>query len=324
MRTFFWLAVTVVAAGCGAEPELAYSSTLEARTRGVVLSADGLVAQAAMVDTTCTIDTTWGCAVADLDLPTEEERVVDRYDGWTLAVSEVGLHRFGDSASDADELALTGVVDARLSDAGMVAVVADGSGCAFVGEDGSVALPGGLCAPGISVAAERRVGGLIIGNGEGLFHVDLQGAIQISGPADQVVAAPDGALVAAWRGEPVVRGLDADGEERWTVATDGAVRDVAVRGEDQILVLVEEGEAGSLERRSLATGERFASYPLPSADGSLVVSENGRTVGIILPDAVHFHSLDLPGEPPVVQRDLPRCLFVDTPSDGRWIPRASD
>ena len=134
---------------CVSENELRYTSTLQAETNGVRLSEDGYDGFAAMSGTTCTIDANWGCPVADEDLPTEGEKVVDHHLGTTLATSDVGLHTIDagkwQQSLDVD---LWGLRTASLHDRGTMAISGDVRACT-------------LTDIGVDSGAERVTGGLI-------------------------------------------------------------------------------------------------------------------------------------------------------------------
>jgi hypothetical protein len=311
------LLLTLFAGACASdEGELQYTSTLEAQTRGVVLSYDGLDAYAAMGDTTCKVDTTWGCPTADGDLPTDDEWVIDHFEGRTLAASDLGVHMLDGSQvwlEDAD-LAVDQVRDARITSKGLVVLAGDENGCSMANEDGSVALPGEFCLPNLSAAVDRTEGALLVATSDGLFRVDGSGVHPLPGSGDLVAVGHDGVFYTATRGATGLTAFDPAGTTLWTAETAGPVVSIAARGDTgDLLALVRDGGLGALERHDGASGETAASYALPAAEGDLVTSGNGRTVGIVLPDAVHYYSLDLPGEAPVIDETPATDCMVDTP-----------
>lgn len=311
------LLLTLLAGACSTgDGELQYTSTLEAQTRGVVLSYDGLDAFAAMGDTTCRVDTTWGCPTADADLPSEDEWILDHFDGLTLAASDVGVHTLDGSQAWLTDLDVTvdGVRDAKLTSTGVMVVSGDESGCSMSNEDGSVALPGTFCLPTVSSAVDRVEGSMIVATDDGLFRVDASGVTRLPGTGDLVAANDEGLFVTATRGSSGLRAFDHNGVPVWTAETDGPVQSIAMRGDTgDLLALVSNDGLGALERHQGATGETAASYALPAAGGDLISSGNGRTVGIVLPDAVHYYSLDLPGEAPVIDATPATDCMQDVP-----------
>lgn len=309
------LALVLLAGACTTEGELSYTSTLQAETQGVRLSYDGLDAYAAMSGTTCQIDTSWGCPTADADLPTDDERVSDHFDGLTLAVSDAGVHVISDTQEwlQADDLAIDDVRDAKLTAMGILVIAGDSDSCMLSSEDGSQVLPGALCAIDAITTVDRGDSALVVGTTDGVYRVDETGAERLAETADLVSAGVNGVVYMAQSGGTDLIALDRNGGLLWETQTDGAIHSLAPRGDKgSVLVLTENGSVGSLLRID-GEGQEQAAYAVPGADGELVVSGNGRTVGIVTPEAVHYYSLDLAGEEPVVDT-TPSGSCIDTQS----------
>lgn len=301
------LPILLAAVGCAQNAsELRHTATLDAETDGVVLSYDGTDAWAAMRGTTCTIDTSWGCPTQDLDLPTEDEHIVDAFEGTTLATSSQGVYIL-EGGAWVDTLDLEGVRTARITHEGVLVVAGDATDCALTSAFGSIELPAAVCAA--SDVTVDRAGALIAATEDGLYRLDPAGVVRIEGSGDTVASDPaTGILVTAARGTSTLVGRS-DAGVVWTVDAPGPVKSLAMRGDrGEALVLVDEGDRGSLVRVDAADGSTLASYPLPTAEGQVVVSGDGRTLGIVHPEQVHWYRLEVDGEEAVVDADVPSCL----------------
>lgn len=310
------LAVACVGlAACATDNELQYRSTLQADTRGVALSDDGLTAYAAMVGTTCAIDTTWGCPVSDQDLPPTDERVVDHYLGKTLAQGDGELYFLDGDVWDASaDLAVPGLKAARLSDVGVLALRGSETSCSFTAGETEVTVSGALCGDDVRVAVDRR-GAIVAATSQGVFRADAAGVRQIAAEGDLVsVDAVLGHTYVAVAGRTQVTALSDDGAVLWVDDEPGPVQDVAVRGDKRDLLVLSEGDGGFgvLRRIDGETGGELSIGRLPDAHGQVVTSYNGRTVAIVTPTAVHHYELVVDGEPEVINDEDVTCGTIPT------------
>ena len=289
------------AGGCVTENELRYLSTLPSRTHGVVLSEDAIESYVAMNGTTCTIEPSWGCPTEDVDLPTDRERIVDHFEGRTLAQSTAGVHLLTGSAWDAtDDVLVADVKVARLTRGGPLVLHGASASCSLRLPSGvEVSMPGEVCGADLEAAVDRDGDALWLATGERVVRVDAEGIRSVLGDED-LVARDDTLHVAylARRQGRKLRAVDDLGRVQWEVLTRGPVVDVATRGgRGDVLVLQRDGELGLLERRSGTDGQVLASYPLPGAEGEMVVSANGVGLAIEQDDEVHYYVFEVPGEP---------------------------
>lgn len=303
--------------GCAIENELRYTATLDASTHGVVLTDDGLQSHAAMSGTTCTIDPRWGCPTDDADLPTEDETVVDHHGGITLGRSAVGVHTITGSAWDAvDDLLLTDVRVARLTDAGRVVLAGTPQTCALhVDGADPTGVPESLCAEGVRASVDRERSDLWVAADDGLYRVGARGIARFgSDGADRVARDATRRLTfLAHTGGTALRALDDDGSPVWSVATGGSIRSMATRGDKgDVLVLVSRPDGfGVIERRDGASGLLRSASEVPDGDGELAVSGNGAAIAIVRADQVHYYAMDVAGEQAVVDPTPPRCMQDD-------------
>ena len=299
-----------MAVGCGTENELQYRSSLDAETHGVALSHDGLDSYAAMVGTTCTIDTAWGCPTADEDLPTEDERVTDHYRGTTLAVSDEGVHLLRGAVWDGETSALAQVRTAKLTDAGVLALGGSAEACWYHQDGMKSEVPASLCADGTTVGVDRR-GGLVAATPDGVFAVDGEGVRTVHEDADlAAVDAVGGRTYVARRGERTLTALDDAGAVLWTTEASGPVVDIEVRGDKQDLVVFASvsDDLGNIERIDGPSGARRSSTRVPTTTGELVLSGNGHTLALVGRDTVHHFSFVIDGEDPVVRGESVDCF----------------
>lgn len=304
------LVVACVGLGaCAVDNELQYRSTVSAETRGVALSDDGLTSYAAMVDTTCALDTHWGCSVNDENLPTDDERVVDHYDGRTLAQSADRLFWMNGDTWNGDEAEVPQLRAARLSDTGLLSLHGGGDSCAFSAGEDVIEVDGALCAEGVRVAVDRR-GAIVAATAQGVFRADRVGVTRIADSGDRVaVDASLGQIYVATAGSPRVTAYDDAGVVRWTANTTSAVTDIAVRGDKLDLLVLAAGDNGTglLRRIDGETGEEVSVGRLPDGHGEVVTSLNGRMIAIVTPTAIHHYEMVVEGEADVVNDEEVTC-----------------
>lgn len=309
MRTIL-LVACAAAVGCQVENELQYRSTVRAETDGVVLSRDGLNAFAAMAGTTCTLDTRWGCAVDDQDLPTDEERIFDHFDGVTLAVSADDLHFMdGGTWTAGADVHVEGIQSARLTDAGFLALRTTATGCMLKTGDEDVSMPAALCAAE-SIDVDRA-GALIAATPDGVYRADAQGYRRIADGADRVAVDPAlDQLYVATTGTRVVKALDHDGTQLWSIERPGAVQDIATRGDKGDLVVLTSADDGfgTLERIDGATGAVMSDSRIPVGEGDIVVSGNGRMITVVLADEIHNFEMIVKGENAPIGDESVSCI----------------
>lgn len=293
--------VCLAAWACASENELRYTATLDADTRGVVLTEEGDASVAAMSGTTCTIDPRWGCPVDDADLPTAEESVVDHHRGVTLGVSPRGLHQIDrDGWKRGSDLGIPAVATARLTEAGVAAVWNDGTRCAAVSGGEAYAAPDAACA-NLDVTVDRDAGVLYVATDEGVYALGRSEARQllIEGSKPDLVSWDPklGQLYAAVTGSDIVIAVDPQGKKVWATQLAGAIQSVETRGRlGELLVLLKGDDGlGTLDRLDGETGDELGSSTVPDGEGEVVTSDDGTTVAIVREDEVHFFELEPDG-----------------------------
>ncbi len=202
---------------------------------------------------------------------------------------------------------------ARLFDGGAVMVAGDVRRCTVERLGGaSIEVPGALCDEAVELSIDRRDGTLFVSTSDGVYRVDATAAARVSGAGDLVAwDATLGLLYTATKGETELSALRTTGDVAWSVEAGGPIADLAARGRrGQVLALIERADGlGAIERRDGESGRLLGRSMLPDDGGDVVVSDNGRTVGIVRPGEVHFFSLDTEGdEQPVVDETPPECI----------------
>lgn len=301
--------------GCTSENQLVYTATLEAQTKGVALSNDGLDAYAGMVEQTCTIDTNWGCPTADADITSSsDERVVDHWGNETLAVSSVGLHRIVDGRWDAATDVVAPEVRAAALFSGGKSIVYGQDGSCWMALDGAdpVLVADEACDDGVKYTVNRATGTLFAGTMAGVYAFDADGYRSIAAAGNLVsYDASLGYLYVATLGARSLRALDERGAVVWEVTTGGPVVSIAARGEvGEVLVLTSRPDGlGEIERRDGSSGRLISTSVVADGEGTeLVVSESGTTVATVDEDeGVDFYDL-LDGTTPPIHPTPPECI----------------
>jgi outer membrane protein assembly factor BamB len=300
MRRLVVTALALSACNQGSSVDLPLRAVLEARVQDVVLDDDGSLADAAMSDMICVVDTRAGLVVGDMDLTDGAERILDARDGRALALADGHLH-----AIDAIELSTSedlGVQasDARFVDAGWTAIVSDEAGCGVAFGDGAEtrawSLPTGSCGGGVGFSADRASGRTFVADGDALVSIDADGTTSIveGVSADRAeFDAKSGDVIIGEIGGDLVRAIDADGIVQWAVSVDGNVHDFAVAGDSGLLVIsVDQGDlGGEIVVMNSVTGEDVVSHLVPETP-DVAVSANGTALALSGSDAVYFYDVD--------------------------------
>jgi hypothetical protein len=315
MRHLIPIALALSLAACQSDQELRHTSTLQAVTNGVVLSDDGSEGFAAMQGTTCTIHTGWGCPTSDTNLPTYEERIVDHYRGETLGASPAGVHRIVNREwLEVEDIEIDDVVAARLTDEGAVFIRGDVDNCSVQWEDGTaVVAPSAACEMGGKVSVDREGGSIIVATSDGIITLNRDSSEAITERGDLVAWDRVTRLIyTADIGATTLRALTRRGALVWEVETLGAIRSLTALGRrGEVLVLVQNAEQmGTAERHDGETGKLLGTSTLPDAEGELSSSDNGQGIAVEREDEVHFYSLELSDDEPVVT-DSPNCPNLD-------------
>ncbi|MEM6927846.1 MAG: hypothetical protein AAF602_13020 [Myxococcota bacterium] len=307
--------VGLAAVGCASETQFVYRSTVITETDGVAMSDDGLTSFAAMGGLTCALDVRWGCPTTEDDLPTDEEQVLDHLDGLTLATSaETTLHFMDGGAWNPDrDMDVPSLKTARLSDAGLLTLTS-ADACALEIDGVTHTVDAEFC--GASAYEVDRRGAMLAITDSGVLRADASGMTRLTdhGNLASVDLAHD-LVFAATTGEDALRAVDVEGSEVWSVTLDQPVRDLAARGDKgDVLVLTESADGlGQIELLDGATGEGTLLGRVPSAEGSLEVSGNGRTIALVFEGEVHHYEIVVEGEPTPVGEEV-ECQELPIPN----------
>ena len=300
MRLFSVVLALVVATGCTSnQVSFEHQSQLQTRAKGLALLDDSDVAQVGMGGNTCAVQTNSGVIGADFDVAVGEDDVVqDAIGTATVVVGSAGVYvvdqgfgGFGDP-----QVRLTDVVQSRLlNDGTVIAVHGQGSDCAIAWEGGGTVPLAGGCGGGVAV--DRATGTVFAANGAGLTIADA-GGDSIVVPGDFDLVAFDGASEAAYAstgGNSEIHALEADGTPRWAADLGGTITSIDDMGPmGAVAVTMEiDGGIGQLVVLDGATGDQLSQIQLPSAPDQVLVGNNGASMAMVLPNEVHFFSVDL-------------------------------
>ncbi len=316
-------AIAVVAClglfACQSENELVHLSSTETTTDGLALSEDGTQSFAAMAGTTCVLDARVGCPIADEDLPTEDEQVLDHFEGETLALSAHTLHFMdGGHWDKGADIEVPSLRQARLTRRGLLTVEDRDAECVLSHDGVEVAVDGLLCADGVEVEVDRR-GALVAITTAGAFRADVSGVERISATADRVSVDPHlGQTYLAQSGKRAIEAVGDDGARRWEVELDGAVRDLVTRGDKADLLVLSEGRdgLGLVSILDGSTGKELSAHAIPSANGRIEVAGSGRVMAFISDDEVHHFEVVVGGEKGLPASKDPECSDIPTRDGG--------
>jgi hypothetical protein len=289
-----------LAMACGPQPELEFThlSTMESKTRGVVLMDDGQRGHGAMVGTTCRFDTLNGWLIDDFDLPTRDDRVTDTLHGDVLGTNPEGVYE----VRSLDFLTAGDVRDARFTTDGIVTVEGVGDSCAVSWAHGArQPAPPAVCdaGPG-AITVVRATGAVVVATPEQTVVVDADGARGLADAADFAVYDKRSGLVyLAMEGQSEVRAVDLDGELAWHTDVGGGVTAMQQMGKrNKVVVMVEDGDGTRMVVLDGPTGEEALEVEAPGADVELSVSDDGSTLAVTLPNRVFFYDVIGEGESP--------------------------
>ncbi len=314
-RVPLFLAMALSVGACKTDDtlHLEMMSSMQSATRGVVLYPDGQRGHAAMWDTTCQFDTLNGWLIEDYDLPTDIEDVQDQYRGKVLGHSPQGLHVVQNRAED---VLLDDVIHGRFLDDGTVAMVRDTrSGCVVEIDGQAATVDDAVCDPRTEITVDRE-GELYAATGSELLRMGKDGSENLYGDADLVVFDPATGLVyAAKTGDQHVSGLYRDGALAWRTRVPGYVHSLDRMGDrGNALVMVDDPKGGgALIVIQGDSGEIITDHSTPSGDGDVVMSDDGRTLAVVMPTDVYFYDVTADGEKPKARRTYgsPDPIFED-------------
>lgn len=298
MRVLGGMVITVLAMACQpADPlEFTHLSTMQSKTRGVVLMDDGQRGHGAMVGTTCRFDTLNGWLIDDFDLPSRDDRVTDTLHGQVLGTNPDGVY----DVRNLDFIPAAGVHDARFTEAGVVLVGSGDGGCTVSWDDGrATAAPSGVCdADAGAITVVRDSGALVVATSDSTVVVDADGARELAEAADfAVYDKRTGLVYLAMEGLSEVRAVDLDGQLVWFTDVGGAVTAMQQMGKRQkVVVMVEDGDTTRMVVLDGPSGDEEVDVEAPGSDVELSVSDDGTTLAVTLPSEVFFYDIVAEGE----------------------------
>lgn len=282
--------------------QLQLRSVLYTQPAGVALR-DAQEASVGMNEQVCSINVGDGAVLGDSD-PGGRERVLDGLGDRVLVADAHSLF-----VLDRRPNGLTRVHfdvpahTARLTDAGVVAVVPVEGGCGVAWAAGTApaeafAVPGLRCEGELDLAVDPESGRAFMVDGQDLFRVDPDGQfVRWDGVgADRLAWDLDAGLVTLGvRGESALQTVDLDGRPVWSATVDGAIADVADSGPlGLIAVSVATDRGGSLVLVNARDGLAQAEYPLPEAP-DVDFAEDGSTMALTGEGGVYFYDVTVLG-----------------------------
>lgn len=288
--------LALASAGCQTESvHLQHNSTLTNATRGVAMLGNG-IAHGAMLETTCLFNSVDGFVMADIDLPTSNERIggamVDERGTRVVGFSDQGVHVIQDNQHLSYlDVPVTGVVDAKPTTGGLLYLRTQAGDC-LVGDGHSAERSIGAC------SADARL--LVSPFNERAWVIDAGVLARVDSDASGERVAADlavvdrrtGGLVLAVANRVTVQGPS--GATEWTHDLNDPVTsltDLGARG----------GIAAVTSARNLELlddeGDRMLNVRLPTA-AVVVTSDDGRDLSLVTEDETHNYTLaDGPAPP---------------------------
>lgn len=292
-NTLAFALATTALVGCAPETVgLSFQSTLNNETRGLVLHDEGDLGHAAMWDTTCEFSTGEAEVTSDLDLPTQFEAILDTRDGVVLAKSAEGLHFIEGGVWAAElDIAVPGVIDGKITDDGVAALV-DDAGCRvtwFHDEVASHELDVSACATATDFAVLPGAGlrAAVLATAEGVFVVTPSRA-ELLAESGHTLSWNEITHTVLVGDEAGVSSITPEGDVQWQRNLAADVVDVSgmgVRG--SAAVVTSEG----FTVLSGDDGSTLAVEGLPS-EAEVVVSRDANRLAFVTGEQAHFYDLE--------------------------------
>jgi hypothetical protein len=299
MRGYLIGGVLLVTVGCTQQQvSLQHASSLETRVRGVGMMSDGQSADVGMAGNTCRFDIGSSVIGADADVAQGEADVVhDGFGDRSIVVGASGVFVV-DAGYGANTPVYPGsdIASGRFTEDGIALLHGDGQVRWLGGADEvAVVLPEGQQADERGFAVDRASGTAFVGTGAGAYAMSPSGMIDLGVVGDLVAFDnASGAVFVATEGGRELSALEVDGTPRWSLALDGVVTAMDDMGEGSaIAVMTDVDGAGQLLVVDGATGAVKMDQATPSAAPGISVSENGRSMAVILENEVHFFNVNL-------------------------------
>jgi hypothetical protein len=307
-RAILPIALCGLVAGCAeqADPILTHQSRMQQQTRGLALHESGDSGHAGMRGTNCPFETVFGSLTGDYDLPDDEEEVQDvgysnQFGAETVVLIQRNLQSLhllkkADGEYETDSQDVPGVIEGRLSDLGLVALVNDDLGCGVVWIDTGIRaeIPG--CSGGFTVDPDTGTA-FVVGLDNGVDRVTPGNGADPLGADGDLVIWDDvtQALYVATTGETSIRAFEADGAERWQSDVGGPIHAIEYGGAIGAALVSWETKDGNggLTWLDGWTGDEVHSDQTPGPAPAMSVSGNGQMIAVILEDEAHFYRIRL-------------------------------
>ena len=302
------IALFGLGSGCAeqADSTLVHQARLQQQTKGLALHQTGDRGHAGMRGTNCPFETDFGSLTGDYDLPDDEEEVQDAgYSNAFGAETVVLVQKQAESLHllkkdrevyETESTDVPGVMQGRLSDVGLVALVEDGLGCGVLWIDSGIRAEVPGCAGGFTVDPDTGTG-FVVGLDNGLEIATPDGSSEPSGISGDLVAwdATTSALYVATTGGTSVAAYEGNGALRWERELAGPIHALTDAGAvGAALVSWESADGnGGLTWLDGYTGDDLYDAQTPGPAPAMSVSGNGSVIAVILDDESHFYRLRL-------------------------------
>ena len=291
----------LTATACTSEPvSFEHAGSVEASTRGVELYADGNFAQAGMGEMTCELQVSTGNITMDVDSGDGVDDVQDADGDSVIVVTDDGIAIVDPGMWEIPTVEGTdGASEGRFTDDGFVFLREGGDKSTVEWSDGtSVDVPDDPMAGGnTTFDVDPSTGTVFLGTADGFSKVTVTGIEGLSGEGGDLSSWDPVAevLYAATEGDDTVRGIEADGTERFATQVPGTINALSNMGAvGAVAVMVELSDgSGQLVVVDGYSGEITSGLETPSAADDVTVSADGTRIGFVLPNEVHFFDIKL-------------------------------
>lgn len=274
--------------GCIIPEQFTHLSSVETRARGVVFESPDEV-QIGMFNNTCEVDPWSGFIGEDLDLVIGEEDIVLDSKRGTQLVTGDSRNSLVLSGEDWTSFPVRNVEQAKIIDSGYV-VLSGGEDCALQRLSTSGELEWSTevdCVEGFETSSEGQVflpgrTEIRIGwDGDAPFGIGVAGDLISYSEWDQT-------LISAISGETIVRGsLGAS----WSQDLGSPIRWIDSSSFGSVVVMTGGDGAGAIWVMAAEDGSIISRFETPGV-GELILSPDGSTVAVVVPDSVHFFRIE--------------------------------
>lgn len=320
MNRYSIIALLAFSMGCeGQNPDqinLEYTGTLEARTNGVILFENNEQAFAGMASMACSVSTETGETEIDIDLPGEDDEVLDGEgspgEGTVVLTSnQSGVYLlenvFGELpeaymyTDDLDnewnpDYPMVGVQSARLTDKGFVALRSVGDNCSmefvdFGGQEDSVLVGSGACEANSPLVVSQDGSRAFVNTNDGLTRVTVDGSTLLNAKGNRLAwSEGEDTLFVGEQNSAQAAIVNTAGEQVSSVVLPGPLFDVKpLPNTNQFAITAKNGHRAVFATID-ANGNVLSETDIPEV-GYVEISSDGRQVAFVLPQQVHFFDM---------------------------------